>query len=59
MSFVNQQIQLNGATRPVHQLKLCAKCEEKKPPEGGIHMSQTRWMCASCWTVKATRRGSK
>jgi hypothetical protein len=59
MSFVNQQIQLKGATRPVHQLKLCAKCEEKKPPEGGIHMSQTRWMCASCWTVKATRRGSK
>lgn len=56
MSFVNQQIQLKAAARPVHQLKLCAKCETKKPPEGGIDMGRGRWMCAACWTHKATRR---
>lgn len=56
MSFVNQQIQLKAAARPVHQLKLCAKCETKKPPEGGIDMGRGRWVCAACWTHKATRR---
>lgn len=56
MSFVNQQIQLKAAARPVHQLKLCAKCETKKPPEGGIDMGRGRWVCAACWTHQATRR---
>lgn len=58
MSFVKQQLQLKAATRPVHQLKLCTKCEEKKQPEGGIDMGRGRWVCAACWTHKATRRKS-
>lgn len=42
--------------RNAQRLKLCAQCEEKKPPEGGIDMKPTRWICAACWTRKATRR---
>lgn len=59
MSFVKQRIELpNTSTAPrnAHRFKLCNKCEEKKPPEGGIEMSSTRWLCAACWTHKATRR---
>lgn len=36
------------------KFKNCFKCEEKKPPEGGIEMGQ-KWMCANCWIIKATR----
>jgi hypothetical protein len=59
MSFVKNQLAFPGApiaVRNVHRFKLCAKCNESKPPEGGIEVSPTRWMCVACWTVKATRR---
>ena len=58
MSFVVRQLLLNGGNppQPVHRFKLCSKCEREKPPEGGIEMSPTRWICAACWTRKATRR---
>lgn len=36
------------------KFKSCFKCEERKPPEGGIEMGQ-KWMCANCWIIKATR----
>lgn len=61
MSFVKQRIELpNSANTAVtaHKFKLCAKCEEKKPPEGGIDMGRGRWLCAACWTRQATRRKS-
>ena len=32
--FVNRQLQL-GSKQPMHKYKLCNKCEELKPPEGG------------------------
>jgi len=43
----------------MHRFKLCSKCNQEKPPEGGIEMSATRWICAACWTHKAIRRPSK
>ena len=53
MSFVSNHLQL-GSKQHVHQLQLCNKCEEKRPPEGGIQMSAARWICACCWTKRVT-----
>ena len=57
MSFVKQSLRLNGtANRPVHQLKTCSKCEQERVPEGGIETGPGRWVCAICWTRKASAR---
>lgn len=59
MSFVKNQLHMPKSTdnlRNAQRLKLCTQCEEKKPPEGGIQMNPTRWICAACWVAKATRR---
>lgn len=37
---------------PAHKLKFCMKCETDKPPEGGVEMSSTRWICMGCWVRK-------
>lgn len=59
MSFVKNQIMLpNTVTRErnAQVFKLCSKCEKEKPPEGGIDMNPTRWICAACWVTRVTRR---
>ena len=55
MSFTSHHLQL-GSKQHVHQLQLCNKCEEKRPPEGGIQMSAAKWICACCWTKRVTTR---
>jgi len=57
-NFVNNHIRLNGNMHG-HKLRLCNKCEEKKPPEGGVQMSASRWICASCWTNRVTSQNLK
>ena len=57
-NFVNNHIRLNGNVHG-HKLRLCNKCEEMKPPEGGVQMSAARWICASCWTDRETGRNLK
>lgn len=61
MSFVRKQLTLNSALppRPAHQFKLCGRCSQSKPPEGGIDMSPAKWICAACWTRKAVVRRDK
>ena len=61
MSFVRRQLFLNGGNppQPSHQFKVCGKCSESKPPEGGINMTPTKWICAACWTRKAVVRKDK
>jgi hypothetical protein len=34
--------------------KLCAKCEEEKPPESGIFLSPFKWICQVCWLSLTT-----
>lgn len=51
--FVKQQLAI-GSKQPLHQHKLCNKCESMKPPEGGIQMSPNKWHCARCWTKRVT-----
>jgi len=30
----------------------CDKCRKTKPPEGGIEMSPTKWVCYGCWVQR-------
>jgi hypothetical protein len=56
MSFVRTRIDMPRQTPPLpaHLFRDCAKCRESRPPEGGIQMSESRWMCAVCWTKRMT-----
>lgn len=58
MSFVNNRMRLHNTptAQPVHKFRLCAKCEELRPPEGGIEMNPSKWVCATCWTRRAIKR---
>ena len=49
---------LNGSSRNVQPLRLCDKCETKKPPEGGVQRGSGRWYCAVCW-MKRNSKGKK
>jgi hypothetical protein len=42
-----------GRTTPVHKLKFCTKCQEDKPPEGGVDMG-SKWNCQLCWVRRST-----
>lgn len=57
MSFVRSQLSLprNTPKQPVHQFKYCTKCYSNRPPEGGVEMGPGKWLCANCWTIRATR----
>ena len=57
-NFVNNHVRLNGNTH-AHKMQMCSKCLREKPPEGGVEMSATRWICASCWTDRETGRQLK
>ena len=57
-NFVNNHVRLNGNVHG-HKLQLCNKCEERKPPEGGVQMNAARWICASCWTDRVTSQNLK
>jgi hypothetical protein len=57
-NFVNNHVRLNGNCY-AHKLQMCGKCLKEKPPEGGVEMSATRWICASCWTDRETGRHLK
>lgn len=56
--FVKQQLDI-GAKQPLHRMKECNKCNEMRPPEGGIQMNHTKWHCAACWTSRVTKRNLK
>ena len=43
---------LNG-NQPVHRLRICNKCDETKPPEGGVDMGH-KWICQACWIMRLT-----
>jgi hypothetical protein len=49
---------LPGSSRNTQPLKLCDKCETKKPPEGGVQIRAGRWYCKACW-IKKISGGAK
>jgi len=54
-----REMTLKNSTRNGQPLRLCDKCETKKPPEGGIQMGHGRWYCASCWMKRVHKEQSK
>jgi len=54
--FIKRQLNLNGIQPQMHQFKQCDKCEQDKPPEGGIQMSLNKWYCAGCWANRVFKR---
>lgn len=59
MSFVKHQIGLPNTGTKSYTYKMCAKCDARKPAEGGIEMSPARWICASCWTKRVVGQRKK
>jgi hypothetical protein len=60
VSFVNSQIKLpNSGIHNSGGLRTCDKCVKERVPEGGVEMGPGRWHCASCWTIRQTRRKNK
>ncbi|CAB4195439.1 hypothetical protein UFOVP1298_19 [uncultured Caudovirales phage] len=55
MSFQKTGITLPNSAVLSNKFQLCNKCLKEKPPEGGVEMSPTKWICARCWTIRATR----
>lgn len=47
-----------GRANPSHQFKFCAKCQQDKPPEGGIDMG-AKWHCQACWNRRSTSNNLK
>lgn len=47
--------------QPVHRFLPCAKCNETRPPEGGVQLRADKWVCAKCWARAAatSHNGSK
>jgi len=37
--------------QPVHKLRSCNRCDQIKPPEGGIDMGH-KWICQTCWVTR-------
>ena len=54
--FAKRQLVIGDGRQPVHKYKLCNKCEEMRPPEGGVQMSPSKWLCAVCWTRRITTK---
>lgn len=59
MSFLKNGINLPKTPVHANKMQTCSKCLKEKPPEGGVEMSATKWVCASCWTNRAIRRTNK
>jgi hypothetical protein len=49
MSFTKHQLKLPGSPPLGQKYKHCATCKQDKPPEGGVEMSPTRFVCVVCW----------
>lgn len=58
MSHVTTRLYLTGGRPPLpaHQFKLCSKCNESRPPEGGIDLGPGKWHCAMCWSRRVWRK---
>lgn len=50
------QLPKSTAPQPAHLFRKCGKCNEQRPPEGGISTSSDRWLCAKCWGREVQRK---
>lgn len=47
-SFVNAQ-----------PLLFCNQCNYETPPEGGIQLTASKWICSKCWVERARHKRHK
>lgn len=47
------------APQPAHAFRDCIRCNEQRPPEGGVDMGASKWVCAKCWSRVALRRAKQ
>lgn len=40
-------------------LRPCSGCQKTVPPEGGINLSPTRWICVACWQQRQRKNQPK
>ena len=39
------------------QFRFCSgKCQEVRPPEGGVELTPGKWRCVSCWIEISRKR---
>lgn len=54
MSFTTRQLTLPGSGKMnQHLFRTCSRCESERAPEGGVTLTEQRWICAVCWNKKA------
>lgn len=49
-------IRMVNSNRGSQPLKHCDQHKALVPPEGGIQLTPSKWMCASCWVKFNARR---
>lgn len=42
--------------QPVHRFRDCIRCNQQRPPEGGVEVGQSRWVCHKCWGKEVQRK---
>lgn len=40
-------------------LLLCNGCNYETPPEGGIQLTASKWICSKCWVERARHKRHK
>lgn len=44
---------LPGTPQNASPLRPCnGPCGREKPPEGGVQMNASKWVCATCWRAR-------
>jgi hypothetical protein len=39
------------------QFRFCSgRCQEERPPEGGVELAPGKWRCGACWIEMARKR---
>lgn len=52
---MNNEITLPGMRDINGRMAVCSRCDERKPIDDGVQLSQAKWVCGKCWRKKATR----
>lgn len=56
--MTRSDITLPGSPQHAAAMKACQSktCNgAERPPEGGVDLNATKWICAGCWAVKKRR----
>lgn len=40
-------------------LLYCNKCNYETPPEGGVQLTASKWICSKCWVARVRNKSHK